>query len=220
MIAFASIADRILPLRPDKTERELQLGFQVAVRRFAVTSMALQEIHTFTVAAQAHVASAYLAADEKEAVFILKAEKETSPGIFDPLHPLNSRELRESTLKIAHDVGTLYAYVSDSGRFVPYQRPAADTQVRALIAYKPLGDFDEVDLPSCYEDALVNGTLSYVLRLPGEHQANTRADHHEGLFLAGAEEAATVTLVGDTEYARASRVPSRSWGSGWGKLQW
>lgn len=217
MFTFASIQDRLLPMRPDKLAREAQIAFQVAARRFATETFMVQEVTTFMVAAGARVASVYALADEKEAVFILKAER-IEAGVPTPLEPLNSRLLREGTLKIAFDGGTLYAYVSQEGVFVPYQPPLVETQVRALVAYKPVGDFAEIDLPHSVEDALVDGTLSHLFRLPGSGQSVTLAEVHERRFLDACADAKGAVLIGDTEYARTSHRP-RSWGNGWGKLR-
>lgn len=217
MISFASIQDRLTPMRPDKLTREVQIAFQIAARRFATESFMVQETATFTVTAGARVASVYAIADEKEAVFILKAERMDGTVPF-PLEPLNSRLLREGTLKISFENGTLYAYVSQEGTFVPYQPPLVDAQVRALVAYKPIGDFDEIDLPHNMEDALVDGALSHLFRLPGSGQSVNLAEVHERRFLDACSDAKGLVLIGDTEYARASHRP-RSWGNGWGRLR-
>lgn len=220
MISFTQLRDRLLSKRPDIVEREVQLAYQIAVRRYADVTMALQEVHTFTVAAGARVASAYALVDEKEAVFILKAEREVTPGVFDPLHPLNARRLRESTFQIQVGSGTLYAYVSDSGKFIPYQPPTVDTQVRALIAYKPTGDFDEVDLPGSSEDAIVDGVLAELFSLPGRHRSIEMSALKEKAFKGACEDMRGVVLVGDTEFARFTDARPPSWGTGWGKLRW
>ena len=220
MISFAAIQDRLLTKRTDKDAREHQMAYQIAVRRFAVISLSLQEVHTFTLTGGARVASTYAAVDEKEALFILKAEKETAPGVFESLFPLNARRLREHTLDISQGIGTLHSFVSDHGRFLPYQIPVADTQVRALIAYKPVGEFDEVDLPGEAEDAIVDGALAELMALPGRQRSAEMADMHSRAFKAAAEDALGVALIGDTQYARSTAAHPRSWVPGWSKLRW
>lgn len=217
MIAFSSIQDRLLPMRPDKLAREVQLAYQIAARRFATETLMVQEVTTFTVAAGARVASVYALSAERDAVFIIKAER-LDGDVPTPLEPLNSRLLREGTLKIAFENGTLYGFVSQEGAFLPYQPPQVDTQVRALVAYKPVGDFDEIDLPHSMEDALVDGALSHLFRLPGSNQNVNLAEVHERRFLNACADAKGASLIGITEYARVSHRP-RSWGIGWGRLR-
>lgn len=72
MILFDEISDRILPMRPDIEDRQAQLGFQVAVRRLAVDTYALQETVTLNVLAGTTRAEVYGQNIEKNCVCILK----------------------------------------------------------------------------------------------------------------------------------------------------
>ncbi len=218
MLNFTAIQDRVLPFRPDLLERSAQIGFQVAVRRLAEGTYALQETKVLDLAGGVDVASVYTAADEKESLFILKADR-NSAGLWVPLESLNRRLLREGTPLIQEAAGTMSAFLSDHGKFRPYQPPLAATQVRLLVAYKPTGDFEDVDLASDFENALVAGTLAYSMALPGTHQDKALAERREHDFIAFIFDHRAMELIGETDYT-PYRKRARRLGNGFNKLRW
>ncbi len=234
MILFDEIADRILPMRPDIEDRQAQLGFQVAVRRLAVDTYALQETVTLEVLAGTTRAEVYGQDEdydqdedygqqiEKNCVCILKGEarKLGSTADFDGLEPLNEGDYRQHSFSVTQDVGPIIAYIDDGGAFVPYFTPEEHHEVRLLVAYAPKGgDFDFAPLNAECEDAIVAGTLAYILRLPGKHQNLQLAENEDAKFNDYAADVRSRILIGIHGYRRASSsnvVPRRN---AWNKLR-
>ena len=222
MILFDEISDRILPMRPDIEDRQAQLGFQVAVRRLAVDTYALQETVTLNVLAGTTRAEVYGHNIEKNCVCILKGEarKLGSTADFDGLEPLNEGDYRQHSFSVTQDEGSVIAYIDDGGAFVPYFTPDEDHEVRLLVAYAPKGgDFDSAPLNAECEDAIVAGTLAYILRLPGKHQNLQLAEHEDAKFNDYAADVRRRVLIGIHGYRRASSsnvVPRRN---AWNKLR-
>ena len=106
------------------------------------------------------------------------------------------------------------AYTSDQGRFRPNRPPAADTQVRALVAYQPTGDFDEVCFSHEFEDALVEGALAHYLAPARQGARPAAAADADGRFLSMASELRGMALIGDQGYVRGSTSPRKHerWG--------
>lgn len=221
MILFDEIADRILPMRPDIKDRQAQLGFQVAVRRLAVDSLALQEVVALTLVAGTTRAEVYAPEVEKNCVCILKGEARDlgSTADFEGLESLNEGDYRQSNLALTEDVGSVIAFVDDGGAFVPYFTPDVDHELRLLVAYAPKGgDFDSAPLNADAEDAIVAGTLAYILRLPGKHQNLQLAENEDGKFVDFAADVRSRMLLGIHGYRRGGTsiiVPRRN---AWNKL--
>lgn len=210
MIAFADIQDRILPMRTDKFPREGQLAFQVAARRLCKETFALQEVAEFTMPANTVYMDPYVpATDYKDSLYIFKAEYQKPDLTWAPLRILNEVQLEDTTRHAFNSPGLMKAYTSQNGKFYPNRPPAIDTQVRGVIAYVPLGDFDEIDFPVEFEDALVQGALSHLMRHPGKDKDLKMAEVCEAAFLAMASGFRGSTLIGDVGYARASRKVNR-----------
>lgn len=211
MITFAQIQDRILPMRTDKLAREGQLSFQVSARRLAVETLALQEETEFTVVADVVSSPVYdVAADGKESLFIFKAEWQKPDGTWEPMHLYNQEALKDLTRHTHNRSGEMKGYTSDQGRFWPNRPPVIDTQVRAIVAYQPVGDFDEVDFGRDFEDALVEGALAHLLRLPGTDRDPQGAELSEKRFQSMASALRGMVLIGDAGYFRGSTQPKRS----------
>jgi hypothetical protein len=210
MITFAQIQDRIGCMRPDKLGREWQLAFQVSARRLAAETLGLQAIVEFEVLANSVYSPVYdSTVDEKEAVFIFKAEWQKVDLTWVPLVPLNQEKLNDLTGHTHDSPGEMKAFTSDQGKFRPNRPPAVNTQVRAVVAYKPIGDFDEVDFGPEFEDALVEGALSHLMRLPGELRNVQDFELAERRFLSMSSGLRGSVLVGDVGYARGSINPER-----------
>jgi hypothetical protein len=210
MITFAQIQDRIGCVRPDKLPREWQLAFQVAARRLASETFALQAVVEFTITANSLYIPVYATADEKESIFIFKAEWQKADLSWVPMDPCNQAELAAFTAHTYDTPGEMRQFTVDpQGNFKPDRPPAIDTQVRAVVAYKPLSDFDEVDFGHNYEDALVEGALSYLYRLPGAEKDSAASEMSETRFQALASGLRGAVLVGDAGYARGSSAPER-----------
>jgi len=210
MITFAQIQDRILPMRSDKMSREGQLAFQVSARRLAVETLGLQDIVEFTVLANSVYASVYdPVVDQREAVYLFKAEWQRPDGRWEPMGLFNQDAVKDLTRHAFNNPGEMKAYTSDQGRFYPNRPPAVDTQVRAVVAYKPLGDFDEVDFGQEYEDPLVEGALSHLMRLPGPEKDMRSAFEYEDSFKVHASGLRGSVLIGDVGYNRGSTQPKR-----------
>jgi len=241
MITFGQIRDRIQPMRTDKKDRQAQMAFQVGARRLASETFGLQEIVIFTMPAGAFAVEPYSQASqivlgdgssltidpttltysdptdnpwEKETVTIFKAEFLSSDGSWRGLHLYNQQLLGKMSHKIEPGWGTMRAYTSDQGRFRPNIPPAADTQVRAVVAYQPTGDFDEVCFSHQFEDALVEGALAHYLRLPGKGRDLAAAADADGRFLSMASGLRGMALIGDQGYVRGSTSPRKHerWG--------
>lgn len=214
MITFAQIQDRIGCMRPDKMPREWQLAFQVSARRLAMETLGLQEIVEFTVLANSVYAPVYDSPSYmKEAIFIFKAEWQKTDATWEPMRLLNQEGLKDLTKHTHNSPGEMKGFTSDQGRIWPNRPPAIDTQVRAVVAYKPMGDFDEVDFGQDFEDALVEGALSHLMRLPGPDRNLQDSELAERRFLSMASSLRGVVLIGDAGYSRGSTTPKRlsSW---------
>lgn len=205
-IAFADIQNRIGPMRPDKLPRECQIGFQVAARRLAEETFGLQEVQEFTHTAGTFMMPVYVPlTDFKTAVEIFKAEWEDTNGTWHPMRKMNEIQLEATTRHTFNSPGTMHIFTYYQGMFYPNRPPEVDTQVRVVVAYAPLGDYDTVNFGIEYEDALVQGTLAYLLRLPGKNQSFDEARRSEEAFISLASGLRATNLVGAEGYARGSR---------------
>jgi len=192
-------------MRPSSLPRLWQLAFQVAIRRIAVETLCFREIVTIDVLADAVTIPVYESADEKECAHIFKAERTNLSGEWVELYNLNQRQLLEGTLKVNYPSGEFCAFSKAiNGDLVPYAPPAVATQVRAMVAYKPLGDFDEADCGAEFEDAIVAGALAHLLLLPGADQSISLAGQKDVEFLSMCSGLRGSSLIGDIGYARAS----------------
>jgi len=210
MFEYAYIRDRIEPFRPDLIGREGQLAFQIAARRLADETLGLQEETLFTCPANSLWAPVYVpTTDWKISVFIVKAEYQKPDGTFCPLPLYNQEEVENLTRHTHNQAGVMAAYTSVQGNFWPNRPPAIDTQIRAIVAYKPIGDFDEVDFGPDYEDALVQGALAHLLMLPGQHRDPQGAALAEERFISMSSSLRGINLIGDAGYYRASVKPRR-----------
>lgn len=210
MLTFASISNRIGPMRPDKLPREWQLAFQVAAKRLAEETFGLQEVAEFTIPSGTVYVPVYdPTTDLKEAVHIFKAEWQDPAGNWNPLRPLNERQMEATTRHAFNSPGEMRAFTYVQGKFYPNRPPAVDTQVRGTIAYVPVGEFSEVDFGAEYRDALVEGALAYLLRLPGKEQDRAAAAASEAAFQSMASGLRGVNLTGAIGFARASRMVHR-----------
>lgn len=210
MLTFASIQNRIGPMRPDKLPREGLLAFQVAAKRLAEETFGLQEVVEFTLLANSVYQAIYdPTTDLKEAVHMFKAEWQDTAGAWQPLRLLNENALEATTRHAFNSPGTLRAFTYTQGKFYPNRPPAIDTQVRGVVAYSPLGDFSEVDFGAEYRDALVEGSLAYLLRLPGKEQDRNAAAASENAFQSMCSGLRGVNLTGAIGYARASHMVKR-----------
>ncbi len=198
-------------MRGDIKDRRGLMAFQVAARRLAVETLGLQEEVTFTVTANTVITTLVYPPDQpKESLYIFKAEWLKSDGVtFEPIRIYNQDALKELTHHTHNNPGEMKGYTSDQGRFYPNRPPAVDTQVRAIVAYKPTGDFDEVDFGHEFEDALVEGALSYFMRLPGPDKDMFSAELSERRFLSEASALRGMVLIGDVGYLRASVKPRK-----------
>lgn len=207
MLQFTDFQDRIGPMRPDRLPREWQLAFQVAVRRLCQETMALQYVVEFTMPTGSTSQEILYTNDDGLAlvsVYIFKAEYEDTQGNWNELRLHNQEQMREHS-HVLPSQGIMRAFTSTMGRFQPNVPPAVDTNVRALVAFKPTGDFDAIDLGVDYEDAIVAGALAHLLRLPGTERDLNRADAEEVKFMNLASSLRGAVLVGDAGYARASK---------------
>jgi hypothetical protein len=235
MIRFANIQDRIIPMRSDKKDREGMLAFQVAARRLASETLALQEIVLFTMPLGAFAVNPYTYATaivtndgtvitgidpatwestdnpfEKEPIHIFKADwQDPTTGRWRVMHLYNQGTLEKHMRHVEPGDGYMRAFTSDQGRFRPNRPPGAATQVRVQVAYKPIGDFDEVHFGSDFEDALVEGALSYYMRLPGSGQDREEAARAEDRYNAIASGLRGSELIGDAGFSRGSTSPKR-----------
>jgi hypothetical protein len=210
MITFAQIQDRIGCMRPDLKPRQWQLAFQVSARRLAAETLGLQEVAEFTVLANSVYCAVYdVAVDGKEAVYLHKAEYQKVDGSWEPMPLMNQEALEELTRHAFNAPGLMKGFTSDQGAFRPNRPPAINTQVRAVVSYKPMGDFDEVDFGQDVEDALVEGALSHLLRLPGHDRDLQGSELSERRFLSMASGLRGTILIGDVGYLRASSQPKR-----------
>lgn len=212
MISFYAVQDRIGSMRPDKLEREWNLAFQIASRRLAVDTLALQETVDFTISADASSADVYDAeTDEKECLHIFKASYQNSNGVWIPLVLINQENLFFASEKIVEDSGTMEAYSCRMGKFTPNCPPEVETTVRAIVAYKPLGDFIEVGFPHNFEDAIVEGAIAHLLRLPGAEKNLQESEMAERKYQSMASGLRGITLIGNDGYRRGSARPERYW---------
>ena len=210
MFAYAYIRDRIDSHRPDLKGRMGQLAFQIAARRLATETLDLQEEVLFTAPAGSVYTEIYTPDEDwKVSLYIFKAEYQKSDGTYSPLPLYNQDAVQELTKHTHNDPGVMKAYTSVDGNFWPNRPPAFDTQIRAIVAYKPIGDFDEVDFGPQYEDALVQGALAHLLLLPGEHRDPKGAESAEGKFISECSHHLGVNLIGDVGYSRASEKPRK-----------
>lgn len=209
MITFAAIQDRIGAMRPDLLPREWQLAFQVGARRLATETLALQDFVLFTIPAE----SIFVSIDDPDglraALYIFKAEWQKTDGTWDPMPLMNEWALKDLTRHIYNSTGEMKGYTSDQGKFYPNRPPKVDTQVRALVAFKPIGDFDEVDFAQDFEDALVEGALAHLMRLPGQNRDRAESELSENRFLSMVSGLRATTLIGDVGYVRGSTHPKR-----------
>lgn len=206
MVTFAQVQDRIGCLRPGSLPRLWQLSFQVAIRRIAVETLCFREdTAPLDVLADTTAIPLYVAEDEKECVHIFKAERTDPAGEWVELYNLNQRQFMEGTLKVNYASGEFCAFTKAiNGNLIPYAPPNVATQVRAKVAYKPLGDFDEADCGAEYEDAIIAGALAHLLLLPGADQNISLAMQKDIEFLSMCSGLRGSSLIGDMGYARAS----------------
>jgi hypothetical protein len=210
MFAYEYIRDRIDPMRPDLKGRMGQLAFQVAARRLATETLDLQEEVIFLATAGSVYTQIYTPdVDWRVALYIFKAEYQKPDGHYHPLPLFNQDALRDLTKHTHNDSGDMKGYTSVDGNFWPNRPPAIDTQIRAWVAYKPIGDFDEVDFGPDYEDALIQGALAHLLRLPGEHRDPQGAETAEVRFESECSHLRGINLIGDVGYSRASEKPRK-----------
>ena len=232
MITFDQIRDRIEPLRGDKKPREAQLSFQIGARRLASETYGLEEIVLFTLPAGAfrvepyRYASAIVTDDgyqitidpatwqstdnpfQKETVLVVKADYQTASGSWNGLHGYNEQLMFKHHHHVEPASGSsLRAYASDRGQFRPNRPMLIDTQIRAVVAYQPVGDFTGVEFSHEYEDALVEGALASYLRLPGKDMDRREAAECEARFLSMASALRGMSLIGAQGYARGSTHP-------------
>lgn len=210
MISFADIQDRIIDARSDKIGRESQLAFQIAARRLAVETLGLFEVVTFTAVAGSKSDVVYDpdTVTDKVSIHIFKAEAMISSGLWAALTLLNQRDESEFTREAVPQSGTLHSFTTSQGLFVPHNPPLVDTQVRAVVAYKPVGDFDEVNFGPGYEDALVEGALSHLFRLAGPEKSMRDAEDSERKFQCMSGTLRALELIGDA--GNTSAQPCRS----------
>lgn len=212
MLQFADFQDRIGCMRPDRLPREWQIAFQIAARRVCEETFALQQQVQFTMPL-GDTSQELLFTDENGvtmvSVYIFKAQYQDEQGRWNALNQLNQAKMRDHTHAVTPQQGVMRGFTSEMGRFVPDHPPSVDTQVQVLAAFKPVGDFDLIDLGPDFEDVLVAGALSHLLRLPGAERNIEHAGAEEAKFIAMASGLRGTTLVGDVGYARASRSPRR-----------
>jgi hypothetical protein len=207
---YAYIRDRIESFRPDLKGRQGQLAYQVSARRLADETLGLQEEVIFIAPANSISTEIYTPdVDWKVAIYIFKAEYQKPDGSYKPLPLFNQDALTDLYRHTHENSGTMAAYTTVQGQFWPNRPPAVDTQIRAIVAYKPIGDFDEVDFGPDYEDALVEGALSHLLRIPGHDQDKRGAQDSEMRFLSMASSLRGINLIGDAGYFRASEKPRK-----------
>lgn len=209
MITFAQIQDRIGSMRPDKLPREWQLAFQIGARRLATETLALQETVDFTVTAYAVTTELTWPDLDRECLWIFKAEWQKDDDSWEPMRLYNQEALKDLTRHTQNDAGLMKGFTSEQGKFRPNRPPSVDTQVRAVVAYQPVGDFDEVDFGREFEDALIEGALSHLMRLPGEQRDMNASELAERRFQSMASGLRGTTLIGDAGYIRASSKPRR-----------
>jgi hypothetical protein len=210
MTQFSDIQDRISPFREDKRPREAQLAYQISCRRLAIETLALREQATFTVPAGATSTPIYDPTFQREAIYIFRANQQ-GPGSngWRELRLYNQAEIVDLYQQITPMAGLMAAYTTVQGRFWPNRPPSADTLILADVAYKPVGDFDEVDFGPEFEDAIVNGALAHYMLLPGEGRDKEMAREFEVRFASEAGALRGAVLVGDAGYNRASTAPKR-----------
>jgi hypothetical protein len=206
MTQFAYIRDRIEPFRDDLKPRQAQLAYQIACRQVAMETLALREFVVFTIPAGTISQPIYDPTHEKEALYIFSAKLD---GHRRDLPLYNQAELEDLYHNISPFEGIIAAYTTDQGQFWPNRPPSADTQVIADVAYKPIGDFDEVNFGPEFEDPIVHGALSHYLALPGAGQDKAEARRLETQFITECSSLRGVNLVGDAGYYRASTTPKR-----------
>ena len=206
MTQYAYIRDRIEPFREDLKPRQGQLAYQISCRQVALETLALREIVTFTIPAGTISQPIYDPTYEKEAIYIFRA---MLSGASKDLRLYNQAELEDLYHSISPGEGTIAAYTTDQGQFWPNRPPSVDTQVIADVAYKPIGDFDEVDFGPEFEDAIVHGALAHYLALPGKGQDKAEARRLETQFITECSSLRGANLVGDAGYYRASTAPRR-----------
>lgn len=212
MLQFADFQDRIGCMRPDRLPREWQIAFQIAARRVCEETFALQQEVQFTMPAGSlsqELEFTDVNGVEMFSVYIFKAMYQDSNGNWNELGLENQAKMRDHGHAVTPAPGTMRRFTSVMGRFVPNCPPEVDTQVQVLAAFKPVGDFDLVDLGPDYEDVLVAGAIAHLLRLPGAERNLDRADAEEAKFLAMASGLRGAVLVGDVGYARGSKGSKR-----------
>ena len=206
MTQYAYIRDRIEPFRDDLKPRVAQLSYQVACRQVALETLALREFVEFTIPAGTICQPIYDPTYEREAIYIFRAKLS---GHRRDLPLYNQDALEDLYHNLSPFEGTIAAYTTDQGQFWPNRPPAADTQVIADVAYKPIGDFDEVGFGPEFEDAIVHGALAHFLALPGSGQDKSEARRLEAQFITESSSLRGANLVGDAGYKRASVAPKR-----------
>jgi hypothetical protein len=208
MTQFSDIQDRISPFREDKRPREAQLAYQISCRRLALETLALREQIEFTVPAGAISTPIYDPTQQRESIYIFRANIGSGSG-WKELRLYNQAEIVDLYHHINPREGIMAAYTTVQGQFWPNRPPSADTVILADVAYKPVGDFDEVDFGPEFEDLIVSGALAHFMLLPGEGRDVAMAREFEVRFLSEAGSLRAANLVGDAGYSRASTTPKR-----------
>jgi len=239
MIRYDQVRDRIEAMRSDKKGREGQLAFQIGARRLASETLALREIVIFTMPMGALYVGPYDQAGSatsteivigdgdtltfdtstwestdspytRESIFIFEAEcQDLVTGKWHHLRPYNQLLLDKAQHHLIPDDGVMRVFTSDQGRFRPNRPPTADTQIRAVVAYQPTGDFDEVRFSHEFEDALVEGALAHFMRLPGPDRDLIAAADAEDAYSARASSLRGMIMIGDMGFHRGSSTPKR-----------
>jgi hypothetical protein len=176
-------------------------------------TLALREFVTFTIPAGTISQPIYDPTYEKESLYIFRAKLS---GHRRDLPLYNQAEMEDLYHNLSPNEGIIAAYTTVQGQFWPNRPPAADTQVIADVAYKPIGDFDEVDFGPEFEDAIIHGALAHFYALPGDGQDKAEARRLETQFITECSSLRGAALVGDAGYNRASTVPRRHhFGQNW-----
>lgn len=219
MIDYSDLQERILVQRDDLLPRQGQIAFQVAVKRLATKTLGIQEVTDFNVVAGSRLCPVYDPADtsiEKKCVHIFQAAVSTDGGLkWSALGLLNEASLSPMHMDPVQPPGSMRVFSCKDGAFVPYPPPLTDAQVRALVAYQPFGDFSTVELGADFEDAVVEGALSHLLRIPGLRLNLQGAEIAERRFQGYCSELRGSTLLGVNgfmDYIGTSLPPSNRWG--------
>ena len=211
MLIYSYLSDQVTSMRQDRRPADGLRSFQIAAGRLAAETLGLQEIVQFTVPdGQIQTAPLVPSEDQQISLYIFKAEwQNPATGKWIPLPLYNQDAVMDLTRHTYNNPGEMKAFTSIQGNFYPNRPPAVDTLVQAVVAYRPLGDFDEVPFGPDFQDALVQGMLSHYMLLAGPDKDKQMAHEAEVKFLSMASSLRGTELIGDVGYSRASEKPRK-----------